>query len=88
MWYIWHILDRNIIHIPPEQFSNNSKTKCDVFVICDGKIAKEVYNVYPFYNKYFSKNWGAQNIWYEYLKDNNFKVSESFKYENTISVIY
>ena len=83
-----HILDRNIIHIPPEQFSNNSKTKCDVFVICDGKIAKEVYNVYPFYNKYFSKNWGAQNIWYEYLKDNNFKVSESFKYENTISVIY
>ena len=82
-----HILDKNIIHIP-DQFGNNYNTKCDVFIICDGKIAKEVYNVYPYYNRYFSKKWSAQNIWCKYLKDNNYRICESFKYENTISVIY
>ena len=75
-----HILLPNYLHIAAE-FDKDKKSCCDEFMICDGKIAKDFFDIFPHINEYYKKGaWAPQDILMEYIIDKKIPILRSFRY--------
>ena len=75
-----HILLPNYLHIAT-QFDKDKKSCCDEFMICDGKIAKDFFDIFTHINEYYKKGiWSPQDILMEYIIDKKIPILRSFRY--------